>query len=383
MLFSRRIAVAALVFLAARVVVADDADDQLNAAYHQALAGGRVRPAELKWEEEHWLVYRDAEANLQAWIAGGTHPDEAARAASLARTTATRTNELRALAQTGPPANAPPTTSALPGADGATPDNLTDDDAYRALKTAAISRHDPQLLAALILDQKAWLQFSQLQRDFESVPGAAPRQDSLVRWRADAAALGVPLPRTSSGTDDPFGDTDLDTEVSPDHLLRIEQSGGQGWLISNQTGQRALLPQKQDEAGVGRSTPTVLVSEYAISPDDAWIFRTQKFYHGMCGAYLYHRVSGLTYRAATPKPLDILAWHFFEQTTHMSLFNSAEGGVVRFVAWPPGQLRISLNAKETLIHGFVADWIVDYDFAKGRFSIPTDHRESDRHAFHP
>jgi len=389
-----------LVLNCAITVHADNLDEQLNAAYQKALAtleSKKVGDAEiLKWTELHWITYRDAEADLQAWLAGKSAPDKAARKMSLAQSTQTRLTELQHIVK-----------------DGTSGDYNAEDPvtahAYATLRQAIIAKRNPELTAALILDQRAWLYFSDLQvgddgyfplhqdQGQNALGNSLPArrvQSRLVQLQADASILGVDIsqPPSDADTAKETG-LDRDTEISPDHILRIEQtySGdpyGPSWVVqscvvSNKTEQRALLPEPEEEAttGNGRGKPTVLISEYAISPDKRWIFRTQKFYHGMCGAYLYERTSGLNYELATQEPFDILAWKSFKKITQVDVPDVTQGGVVKFAAWGSGSLRISLNASKRLTFADVNNWLVDFDLKTKMFSVPADIQEHDHKAF--
>ncbi len=370
-------------------------DAALNQAYQAAVASKKIDPESLKWTELQWITYRDAEAELQAKLTGGSKPDDAARVTSLQAITAVRIAELQHLAKDGTSADL---------AEGRL-EEAGVANAYATLRKAAIASHDPDLIAAVIADQKAWLAFSGLVADYDGyVPGhgsdpekrrmSAVRLDQLrlAQLEADLSRLGVhedapdPTQETTSPTNDRM------TEVSPDHLLRIEQTNDAtgttngfspmtSWIISNRTGEREVLPLKDDETGIGRGNPTVAESEYAISPDGQWIFRTQKFYHGMDGAYLYKRATGLHYTKATARPLDILVWEFFQATTHVAATDTTNGGVIRFVAWEPHALRISLNASERLTFANVNNWVADYDLTTGKFSVPADAAAHDAKAF--
>jgi uncharacterized protein YecT (DUF1311 family) len=371
---------------------AEDRDATLNKAYQDALARKMINVDFLKQTELQWIAYRDAEADLQARISGQTQPDEAAREASRKESTETRTKELLHLAKDG--LSGDPTDGPLEEEDV--------ENAYATLRKAVIARHDPDLISAAISDQKAWAAFSDLQADFD---GPGPSDDNaekrrmahvrmdqqrLAQLQSDLSRLGVHEDNSAAIEGDSSPNNDQSTEVAPDHSLRIEQlddTAGSingypisetSWVISNRTGERAVLPTKEDEAGVDRGNPTVAISEYSISPDSRWIFRTQKFYHGMNGAYLYKRTSGLRYEKATLRPLDVLAWQFFQAKTNA---DSSQGGVIRFVSWGSHSLRISLNASKRLTFGDVNDWEVEYDLMNGKFSIPPDAIDHDRQAF--
>ena len=388
-----RISVLPLVFALASAgwACADTLDEQLNAAYQQASASKRIAPEGLKWTELHWITYRDAEANLQAWLSGRSQPDEAARQAILAQLTQVRLEELQHIAQDG-------TSGMVTDGGDAAHETLLVGNASAAVRQSIIDWGSPDLTSALLLDQKAWLEFSDLQADYDGYQPHLSREEQLRRrslslarlyrlrlaqLQADAAKFDITIgPPVSAAASAAEFKTERESEVSPAHDLRIEQpEEGQCWVISNKTGERALLPTAGDEANTGRGKPTVPVSDFAISPDEHWIFRLQKFYHGMNGAYLYERDSGVHFKPATEQPLDILAWKFFQKSTGNA--DPTAEGVVHFVSWDPGCLRFSLNASKRLTFANVNDWLVDYDLKTKTFSIPPDAIEHDRAAFDP
>jgi hypothetical protein len=197
----------------------------------------------------------------------------------------------------------------------------------------------------------------------------------FINW-ASVLAITVVFPTQ-------LGAWDLNTppDTSPDLSLHIEQvhdaiSSSDGYLVndtagvvSSRTGERALLPEKDDELGIGRGNPYVAVSEFFISPDNQWICRTQKFHHGMSAAYLYKRVKGLIYQKATSKPLDVLTWRFFEQKAGVKIPPSSAEGVVNFVDWAPHSLILELNPNKNLASK-IEGGLVNYDLKTGKFSIP-------------
>jgi|GEM_PF-3707959 len=381
-----------------------DADSQLNAAYRAAIAAKKVDPVFVQWTEVHWIAYRDAEANLQACIAGGGPRGNAAYKTSIDRTTRLRTTELEHIAKDGTSADLFANSRAESfNVDTAHHAEAKVALAYADLRAAAIAKKNPDLIAAFIQSQQAWLAFSNLQADYD-MPDTNPgsqggedirehfraasknRQDELrlVSLQADAAAIGITLPpEDSANSDTPSIDLDTYTAISPDHLLRIEQvsrgDDGSGnwesldsWIISNVTGQRTLLPPSRCHPG---DAPDIDLLEYTISPDQRWVAGMQKIYHGLTHAYLFERVPshGLDYKPATREALDILAWKFFEKVTGKKISNVEEGGVVNSLTWEHGALRIKMSAQDRS-----ADyWIVDYNLKTQKFSIPAELKQHD------
>ena len=384
--------IAAILVLGCRVAEGDDdSDSTLNVVYRETLKSPYITPDYLKWTETKWITYRDSEANLQATIKEKTPPDEEARKALLQSATEVRIAELRHLTKDGfsgdlPASSAPDQASLV-------------DAAYTNLRNAATLRHNPNLIAAVIEDQKAWDTFSQLQADYDGMKAGPASVDEdhqneirrrailrmdilrLAQLQADLAVLGITGAATIAPSSASVQDDDSNTTVSPDKSIRVEQINGTSWVYSNRVGESRALPQTADELGAGRGKPTVEISEYFISPDNKWILRTQKFYHGMCGAYLYKRTEGLKYKFATKEPLDALAWTFFQRDVHGDSLDVTQGGVVRGYFKTKDDLRLSLNAAERLTFADVDDWDVDYNLKTGTFSIPAEAQEHDRDAF--
>ncbi len=369
----------------------DTSDSTLNAVYRETLKNPSITPDFLRWTETKWIAYRDAEANLDATIKGGMPTDEVARKASLQKRTEIRIAELRHLAKDRFSGDLPP--------DSAPDEDSQVEAAYSDLRNAVTLRHDPELIAAVIEDQKAWGIFSQLQADYDGFRPGPSRVDEnrqneirrrailrmdilrLAQLQADLSALAISGAVTVAPSPAPVQDDDRNTTLSPDNSIRIEQVNGTSKVYSNKTGESRDLPKTADELGTGRDKPTVEISEYAISPDNAWIFRTQKFYHGMCGAYLYKRTEGLEYDFATKEPLDALAWKFFQKEVHGDGLDVSQGGVVRGDFKTADDLRLSLNAAERLTFADVNDWEVDYNLTNGTFSVPAEVTEHDHEAF--
>jgi hypothetical protein len=385
----------ALFFAAASVVRASDLNDQLNAAYKKILARSDVTPSEMNWLEQHWITYRDAEANFEATCANPTNSPETTRTAALENLTRIRLGQLEHLAADGKFADLKPGTykgsDALPG--GLDPNfNSVEANTYDVLRAALIARRQPVLIAALIASEKAWLNFAGLQEDNEGINrpnnpndpnGAAVRnvaaqlldEARLNELQHDASLVPISLPTgqlSPNGID--INTDDRSTYLSPDGTLRIEQPGrGICAVNSNLTGKRTELANVDHDAE-NNTGKVDMESEFEISPDNVWILRTQKIYHGLDGAYLYKRASTdkFEYQPATREALDVLAWKFFQQITKRKEVRPTEGGVVNFAGWKTGALRLSLNASSHETDTDIADFIVAYNLKTGTFSIPKD-----------
>jgi hypothetical protein len=129
---------------------------------------------------------------------------------------------------------------------------------------------------------------------------------------------------------------------------------------------------------------TTMTHEFAISPDERWLFVTGKIYHGLGGAWLFRHESEdvLRFSLASKVPFYGIAWNYFQTATRVQVGGTdPKQGIIDFVAWRPGKLRVSLRGKlDTCV---VAGWIIEYDLAKKRFSIPDDATGGNRTAVQP
>jgi uncharacterized protein YecT (DUF1311 family) len=378
-------------------------DDQLNAAYKKVLSRSDVDAEGLQWLEVHWIAYRDAEANMEAWFAGQTKPDEAVHSACVEYLTGIRLHQLQHLAQTGTFDDLPMGTysgsDSLPGKLSPNYDETTSRTSA-TLRAAVLARKQPALIAALIRSEKAWLEFSGLQEDNEGIKDSRDGSDPAIMARNNLSSAKLDLlrlnelqhaasflPVSLAASDEPSThddeiNEDSSTFVSTDGTLRIEQPDqDQSWVISSMTGKRTRLAEIDHDADTN-SGNTGMQSEYYISPDDRWILRTGKIYHGLDGVYLYERASStFAFQPATREPLDVMAWKFFRKATQCPPFDYTAEGVVNFASWKPGVLRISLNASKNETFADVNDFVMSYDLQKGRFSIPRELAAHDHAAF--
>ncbi len=367
-------------------------EEEIKSATHEVVQRKDSDAYEFDWLRQRWVKYRDAEAALEAWSAGRNKPDEAARAQCVQRLDRAWLKDLRTIAATGDFADIKPGSNQGADETPAGPDPKNDpplNAIYTALREQVIATKRPRLIAALIQSESAWLWYAELQADGEGyVKGGVKRRRNLAmadlgRRRIKelqhvADTLGFSLPPNPVA--DQFEGIDRDTVVSPDNRLRIEQATPDVWVVSNETNLRARLPEYahgDDHTQIGMS------SDFAFSPGNQWILRTQKIYHLEDGAYLYKRLprTVVGYERATSEPLDILAWEFFQKAAQTPFFDPSAGGVVKFHSWKPGAVQLSLNSR--LLPSpikEVADFIVEYDLRKGTFSIPKDLQYHDRNA---
>jgi uncharacterized protein YecT (DUF1311 family) len=253
--------------------VAQNSDTQLNAIYQEIIAAKKVNPDTLKTVQLRWIAYRDAQAELDAWGAGKTAPDEAARKASLERTTEERIVELQHIAQDG-------TSGDLPSpASGSEKEELTR--AYAGLVQAIGTNQLPGVLTAFMPAQQAWLNFSiaQAKLDEQSLANsAAPHSNppsDLVEIRFDrirhakldalAASLGL------QGAVAAFG-----SAISPEQVAQFEN---QALTTSSNTGgpPTNLLPMNDIGGNAFRGRGTVytindLKGLVGKNLDNAWVY---------------------------------------------------------------------------------------------------------------
>jgi uncharacterized protein YecT (DUF1311 family) len=84
----------------------ESADNELNTIYSGLIKEHANNPAfieDLRNLERAWLTYRDARANLEAWVTGKKQPDETVRRAMVDRLTASQVQELKQIAVSGSP----------------------------------------------------------------------------------------------------------------------------------------------------------------------------------------------------------------------------------------------------------------------------------------
>jgi hypothetical protein len=169
--------------------------------------------------------------------------------------------------------------------------------------------------------------------------------------------------------DNQFATTEIAT--SPRKHFKIEQwtkSAADGdeyqtWLVSPvDPTQHTRLPEIAGSDHVG------FASEFSISPEEAWLFRSQKRAHGVGGAYLYAHADGLRYVPAKTARLDLLVERLFARAVGVKLGDDAEGGIVEYGAWSGKRLIVTLRGND--IAGYdVVDWHCTVDLATGGVSV--------------
>ena len=100
---------------------------------------------------------------------------------------------------------------------------------------------------------------------------------------------------------------------------------------------------------------------------------TGKLYHGLAGAWLFRRIpeDNLRFELLPGLPLYRLAWDYFQTVTGIPAGGTdPKHGIIDFVAWRPGKLRVSLRGYLEAVG--VSDWTAEYDLVTRTFSIPED-----------
>ena len=401
---SRLVLCATLALLGASLrLEAKDDDEELNQAYGEAvkaMKGNAERKGELKSVQQAWIAYRDAQADFEAWFQGGKAPREEA----MEHLTMARTDELRHIAKNGVSRDLPAAADETAAGDEAT--------VYADLRGRITASHNAEWIVGYIKAEQAWNTFADRQSAFDgSAGGAKHEQDESDKREQIAASLlkrsragllkrmsewgGFPPAVAAGAKEEEQPADDSTTCFSPRKNFRIEQiSSAKGeddegrveiWVVSNETSKRVRLPEVQirsDETSGDIGFP----SSFSFSPDEHWIFRTQKIVSGVGAGYLYERKApdALEFNPVGKGRWDSMAWRFFAKTAGYKASEDelAEMGVIRAEAWRNGKLRINLSAKELSDGKQVGGWRADYDLAKKSFEVPPELQASNRAAIH-
>jgi len=131
-------------------------------------------------------------------------------------------------------------------------------------------------------------------------------------------------------------------QESPKHSFFVEiysqDIEGEGarcvWLVPID---KAYAPQLLVTPGDISDLYDVRVS---VSPDERWILRDQKLYHGANAIALYERNSDFHFKEIGPPIFSEQAWHFFAKQTHRR-FDLDYRFIVRVSDWPAGNRSVS------------------------------------------
>ncbi|HEY2749569.1 MAG TPA: hypothetical protein VGL86_33345 [Polyangia bacterium] len=157
------------------------------------------------------------------------------------------------------------------------------------------------------------------------------------------------------------------------------------WLVSTRDPSlRARLPEVAlpEEGADMTSGNTSYLSDVFVSPDERFLFRDQKLFHGGNAAYLYTRVRGLVYRPAAPARLDLAVKRFFAASVGGSEDTDAMG-IVELVAWGDDGASAILNLRGREIAGDyeVFDWRCTIDLPSGRVHVTRAQAEANAGTF--
>jgi hypothetical protein len=158
--------------------------------------------------------------------------------------------------------------------------------------------------------------------------------------------------------------------VSPRGTFRVEQvcvdrpdsgvEACQVWLVSiSVPSRRVQLPEPDEDAA-----RAMYESELRVSPDERYILREQKIYHGAGAAYLYERVGGLDYRVTANPHVDAVVIDLFAK----QVGGHDEGmGIVELDAWSSDGKSLVVTLRGRDVAGYdVLDWRCTVDIASGR-----------------
>jgi hypothetical protein len=162
------------------------------------------------------------------------------------------------------------------------------------------------------------------------------------------------------------------------------------WVESGKT--RADLPPspvaiKGDAEG--NSWSLLIPPSMEISPDEQWLFATQKVCTGYRIGYLYKRGKGLHFSIATKERFDALAWRFFGKTEGVDIealiASDSPAHLIDFAGFSdryvgislrgaienvPAAKKVASNPKNQRGATGVFDWQCLYDLKEGKFVIP-------------
>lgn len=160
--------------------------------------------------------------------------------------------------------------------------------------------------------------------------------------------------------------------VSPRGTFRIEQAceerPGSGvdvcevWLVSSRKpAHRVRLAEPDDD-----TVRAGYESHLRVSPDERYILREQKLYHGAGAAYLYERVGALDYRLTAHSHLDAAAKGLFARQVGVH-DDEEDMGIVELDAWSSEGKLLVVTLRGREVAGYsVLDWRYTFDIDSGR-----------------
>ena len=158
------------------------------------------------------------------------------------------------------------------------------------------------------------------------------------------------------------------TTRSPRGDFRIEQfqtnQGESAWVVSAR--QRTHLGASQPPDHINPANVS-FTTDFAISPNEQYIFGAQKYVRSVGLAYLYRRASGLNYRPATTLRFDEAAWRYFHRQRPQDTVPTIDDGgrIVDFVSWSRDSRHLHIQLRGHIS----AYWLADYDTLTGQFRL--------------
>ena len=187
----------------------------------------------------------------------------------------------------------------------------------------------------------------------------------------------------------PKGGTDFKAQ-SPMRTFYIENYGVQAyatWLVRRQKGAVEAVPLPEPAR-----KSLLYPFGFSVSPDERWILRYEKLYHGANALWLYERFTPLHYTEVTPRPFSEQAWKFFLEQTHNSFQFD-----YRFITWvgdwpakpnsllvwptKSHSLLVLLYGEDSKLH--VDNWQCYFDLEKHRFYVDETLSKKNRSVIYP
>jgi uncharacterized protein YecT (DUF1311 family) len=359
---------------------AESADSELNAVYGGLIKGHSNNPTfveDLRGFERAWIIYRDARADLEAWVAGKEQPDETARRAMVDELTAAQVQELKQIAANGSPF--------------ATSELSQNDDWWNKAATlynyyrGQVVERSNRLIGPWILAEQIRLKYLGTVIGFVQKHGAGDKlqfsalvTDHLaeLHWNelnqlAQRIGLNLVTPEGISADSVTDWRDDL-TVLSAKQDLRVEFTDYERPVaIANADGSRQELA----NANPGdTSKMNTYSSDVFISPDSHWILQITSRAHAnrearQRDAFLYE-VTQLTPLHLRAVPAgnsfgDLAKKHFTTGTNSYADIN--------FVGWKPNTLVYAYTVRpdvEPHLGNDGIDWQCEFDLKTDKFSNP-------------
>ncbi|MFY9986840.1 MAG: lysozyme inhibitor LprI family protein [Chthoniobacterales bacterium] len=381
-LWTCRLTLLALALMGSRMGLSakESIDTNLNSTYEKLIKehGNDVAfISDLRNWERAWVSYRDARANLEAWIVGKTKPDEPARRATVEKLTDAQLQALRQLAADGSPFD-PNSLSANPKWEWACWRQ------YNYYREQVVGKFT-YLTGPWILAQKAWLGYlGETETFLESHgPGTKGQLSQLVSNYVDemrandldqlAGRLGLIHYEPKAVSKDSITDWRDDlTVISAKQDLRVEFTDVEVPVaIANADNSRQQLA----NANPGdTSKGNTYGSDLFISPDSRWILQITWRVHTNREKRL---IDAFLYQVIQITPLHLQRYPARESfgDLAMSLFHVPDDSYadIHFVEWKPDALVMAFTVRpdvEPHLGDDGVDWQYEFDLRKHTFTNP-------------